>query len=112
MSTYSNAYTKVEKCDFHVQFQGKGFDIIGKDFRISTIWGIQNQTSFAGFENPKILKIKPIYIGSYKFDLTHFLNLRTEKWQLRIPGSNMHQSRECNPYFEKPCYSNFHHVIE
>ena len=63
MLTYANAHAKVKKIIFDVLFPGNWFEfgIIGNDFRISTIWAIKIQVSFAGFKNPKIHGIKPMY---------------------------------------------------
>ena len=53
ISPYSNAYAKVEKWIFDVQFPGNWFEfgIIWNDFWSSTIWDIQIQVSFVGFKN-------------------------------------------------------------
>ena len=64
-STYSNAHAKVKSRIFHVWFPGTlfKFDIISNAFWNSIIWAIQIQVSFAGFKNPKIPGIQPIYVG-------------------------------------------------
>ena len=63
MSTYPNAYTKVKKLIFDVQYPGNWFEfgIIEYDFWTFTIWTIQIQVSFPEFENPKNPGIQPKY---------------------------------------------------
>ena len=69
MSTYPNAYAKVEKYIFDSQLQGNWFEIgiIENEFWSSLIWAIQIQHLFAGFENPKIPGIQPSQ--KYRYNL-------------------------------------------
>ena len=61
MPTYTNAYAKVKKSIFDIQFPGNWFEfgMIENDFWSSTIWAIQIQVSYTEFENPKNPGIEP-----------------------------------------------------
>ena len=61
MYTYPNAYAKVKKLIFNVQFTGNWFEFgtIENDFWSSRIWAIQIQVSFLEFENPENPGIQP-----------------------------------------------------
>ena len=67
MYTYPNAYEKVKKLIFNVQFTGNRFEFgtIENDFWSSTIWAIQIHFSFAEYKNPGIqpINVTKISIG-------------------------------------------------
>ena len=64
LTPYPNAYAKVKKWIFVVQFPGNWFEfgIIGNDFQSSTFWAIQINVSFTEFKNPKNPVIQPSYV--------------------------------------------------
>ena len=61
MPTYPNAYAKVKKLIFHVEFPGNWFEfgIILNDFLSSTIWSIQIKVWRIQVKNPKMPGIQP-----------------------------------------------------
>ena len=63
MSIYPNAHAKIKKVISDIQFPGNRFElgIIKNDFWSSSIWAIQIQVSFPGFEIAKKPGIQPIH---------------------------------------------------